>query len=130
MSNKQIHLLFLATFIGLFITYGIFFNTITIVGIILDEMIFIGILIAIILFSLYYKRKLRGYSIVDFNKDSSMSFQSIVLFFVVFQVMDYVLEDGFIGMISMWFSYWVFGYIAFFILDIINTYKNLKLIKI
>lgn len=129
MSNKQIHLLFLASLIGIFLTYALFLNKITAIGLIIDELLFIGILVVTILFSLYYKRGLKGHSIVDFNKDSSMSFKNIVLFFLLFQIIDYVYEGGFKGMISMWLSYWVFGYLIFIGLNIYNYYKNYKLIK-
>ncbi len=129
MSNKQIHLLFLASLIGIFLTYALFLNKITAIGLIIDELLFIGILVVTILFSLYYKRGLKGHSIVDLKKDSSMSFKNIVLFFLLFQIIDYVYEGGFKGMISMWLSYWVFGYLIFIGLNIYNYYKNYKLIK-
>jgi hypothetical protein len=39
------------------------------------------------------------------------------------------MEDGFIGMISQWFLYWVMGIIALLLMQIINYYKNYKLIQ-
>lgn len=129
MNPKQIHLLFVSSLIGILLTYMFFLNKVKIIGLILDELVFIAILIFIALYSIFYKRRLKGYPIIDFNKDSSMSFKNIVLFFLFFQVIDYIYEGGFIGMISMWFSYWVFGYIAFIIISTINYYKNYKLIQ-
>jgi hypothetical protein len=51
------------------------------------------------------------------------------MFFLIFQVVDYYMEDGFIGMISQWFLYWVMGIIALLLMQIINYYKNYKLIQ-
>jgi len=129
MNPKQVHLLFLVSFVGIFVIYSLFLKKITTIGLIIDELPYIGILLLIAISSLLYKRKLKGYPIVDFQKDNSMSLKNLVLFFLVFQVIDYVSEDGFRGMISMWLSYWVFGYIAFFIFNIFSYYKNTKLIK-
>ena len=129
MNSKQVHLLFLLLLLGIFATYSIFFKKITTIGLVIDEIPTLGLLLIIAISSFLYKRKLKGYPIVDFQKENSMSLKNLVLFFLVFQVIDYVFEDGFDGMISMWFSYWVFGYIAFFVLNIMSYYKNLKLIK-
>ena len=129
MNSKQVHLLFLVSLLGIFTTYSLFFKKITAVGLLIDELPYIAILIIIAIGSIFYKRKLKGYPIVDFQKENSMGLRNLVLFFLVFQVIDYVFEDGLTGMISMWLSYWVFGYIAFFVLSIISYYKNLKLIK-
>ena len=129
MNSKQVHLLFLLLLLGIFATYSIFFKKITTIGLVIDEIPTLGLLLIIAISSFLYKRKLKGYPIVDFQKENSMSLKNLVLFFLVFQVIDYVSEDGFIGMISMWLSYWVFGYIAFFVLNIISYYKNIKLIK-
>ena len=129
MTHKQVHLLFLVSIFGIIVTYSLFFKKITTIGVIIDEIPYIGILIIITIASLLYKRKLKGYPIIDFQKENSMSLKNLVLFFLVFQVIDYIYEDGFRGMISMWLSYWVLGYIAFFILNIMSYYKNFKLIE-
>ena len=129
MNPKQVHLLFFVSLFGIFATYSIFFKNITTIGLIIDEMLYIGILLIIAISSFIYKRKLKGYPIIDFQKDNSMSFKNLVLFFLVFEVIDYVFEDGFNGMLSMWLSYWVFGYIAFFVFNILSYYKNFKLIN-
>lgn len=128
MSSKQVNLLFLFSLIGIIFTYGIFLGKVKTIGLIIDQFTFIGILFVVAVFAFFYKKKLNGYPIIDFNKDSSMSFKNIVLFFLIFQIIDFIFEGGFIGMISMWFSYWVFGYIIFILLNIINYYKNIKLI--
>lgn len=129
MTDKQIHIMFLISLLAIFITYFLFLKTITIVGLVFDQLPFLLILVGVFLFSFYYKRGLKEYDIIDFQKNKSMGLKNIIIFFLIFQVIDYILEDGFIGMISMWLSYWVFGYIAFYILKIINYYKNYKIIK-
>ncbi|HFU75500.1 MAG TPA: hypothetical protein ENK66_04565 [Arcobacter sp.] len=129
MTKVQYHLLFLCSFIGIFLVYSFTLRTIDIVNIVFDQIYFLLALLIVFCISFYYKRKLKGYPILDFFKDSTMSFQNVILFFVVFEVIDYIFEDGFIGMISLWFSYWVFGYIAFMVFNIINYHKNYKLVQ-
>ena len=50
-------------------------------------------------------------------------------FFVIFQIVDFYFEDGFIGMISQWFVYWVFAIIAWLVTNNINFYKNFQFYK-
>ena len=127
MTKTQSHLLFLFSFVGIFIVYFIFLRTIDIVHIVLEEIYFILLLLFVFFIDVIYKKKMNGHKIIDFFKESTLSFKNIILFFILFQIIDYIYEDGFIGMISMWFSYWLFGYIAFFIMEIINYNKNLKI---
>lgn len=129
MKPNQIHLLFFASLFGIFITYSVFFSAVKIINIVLDEYIFIAILFILMIISFFYKIKLKKHHIIDFYKDSSMSLKNIVLFFLFFQIIDYIFEGGFIGMLSMWFSYWVIGYSGFIVLNIINYHKNVQLIK-
>ena len=70
-----------------------------------------------------------GFEIIDFNKQNSFSLQSTIGFFLIFQVVDYYMEDGFIGMISQWFLYWIMGLIAVLLMESINYYKNFKMIE-
>lgn len=129
MSDKQIHLMFLFSLIAIFTSYTIFLNKITTIGVFIDELPFLAILFVVFLISLFYENSLKNYEIIDFQKDSSMGFKNLVIFFLIFQVVDYFIEGGFIAMISLWFSYWIFGYIAFYVLKIINLHKNKKMIK-
>ena len=41
---------------------------------------------------------------------------------------DYYYEDGFRGMISQWFLYWIYGIIALLLIQAINYYKNYKML--
>ena len=50
--------------------------------------------------------------------------KSTLMFFLIFQVVDFYYEDGFIGMISQWVMYWSFSILAYFLTHNINFYKN------
>jgi hypothetical protein len=78
---------------------------------------------------LYFRLKLKDYELIDFNKNANFSFKTTVILFLIFQVVDYIQEDGFIGMISQWFFYWVMSVVALFLMEIINYLKNYVLIK-
>ena len=98
------------------------------ISMIVSEYLFILALIPITIALLFFKTKLKGYEIIDFNKKNTFSLQSTVGFFLIFQVVDYFYEDGFIGMISQWFLYWIMGLIALLLMQTINYYKNYQLI--
>lgn len=98
------------------------------IEIIKNQYLYILSLIPLGLIYLYLKYKLKEYEIIDFNKNTNFSFQTTVIFFLIFQVVDYIYEDGFIGMISQWFLYWVMGIIALLLMGIINYYKNYRLL--
>jgi hypothetical protein len=98
------------------------------IEIIKNQYLYILSLIPLGLIYLYLKYKLKEYEIIDFNKNTNFSFQTTVIFFLIFQVVDYIHEDGFIGMISQWFLYWIMGIIALFLIGIINYYKNYRLL--
>ena len=55
--------------------------------------------------------------------------KSTLIFFIIFQIVDYNTENGFIGMIKLWFMYWVFGLLTYYLTHIINYYKNYKAYK-
>lgn len=77
----------------------------------------------------FFKFKLRHYETHDFFPNNTLSLKSTLIFFLVFQVVDYIFEDGFIGMISQWFLYWVMGMLALVLMQTINGYKNYALLK-
>ena len=77
----------------------------------------------------FFAQTVKDFEIIDFNKNSNFSLQSTIMFFLIFQVVDYYMEDGFIGMISQWFLYWIMGIIALLLMQIINYYKNYKMIQ-
>ena len=121
--------LFIFTLIIIIATYLFVFGQEKTIELIKEEYLFILALIPISFAYLYFKIKLQGRELIDFNKNSAISFKSTVMFFLIFQVVDYIAEDGFIGMISMWFLYWVMGLIALLLMETINYYKNYKLLS-
>jgi len=126
--NKPLNL-FAITLISIFAVYLYVLGENKTIEIIKSEYLFILGLIVISFVFLYFKFKLKDYEIVDFNQNSKPSLQSTILFFLIFQVVDYISEDGFIGMISQWFMYWVMGVIALLLMETINYYKNYKLLQ-
>ena len=118
--------LFTVTFIVIIAVYLFVFGESKTIELIKTQYIYILGLIPLGLIFIYYRFKLKDYEIIDFNKNAKFSFSTSVIFFVIFQIVDYIQEDGFIGMISQWFFYWVMGIIALFLMEIINYYKNYK----
>lgn len=118
--------LFTVTFIAIIVVYLFVFGESKTIELIKTQYLYILGLIPLGLIFIYYRFKLKDYEIIDFNKNAKFSFSTSVIFFVIFQVVDYIQEDGFIGMISQWFFYWVMGLIALFLMEIINYYKNNK----
>ena len=99
------------------------------IDIVKDDYLYLLSLIPMGLIYLYFKLKLKDYELIDFNKNANFSFKTTVILFLIFQVVDYIQEDGFIGMISQWFFYWVMSVVALFLMEIINYLKNYVLIK-
>ncbi len=121
--------LFSVTFIFIICVYLFLLGENKTIEIIKDEYLYLLSLIPLGFIFLYFKFKLKDYELIDFNKNSNLSFQTTVILFVVFQVVDYIQKDGFIGMVSEWFFYWVMGVIALFLMENINYLKNYVLIK-
>ena len=118
--------LFTVTFIAIIVVYLFVFGESKTIELIKTQYLYILGLIPLGLIFIYYRFKLKDYEIIDFTKNAKFSFSTSVIFFVIFQIVDYIQEDGFIGMISQWFFYWVMGIIALFLMEIINYYKNYK----
>ena len=121
--------LFIISFIAIITIYLFVLGQTKTIEIIKGEYLFILALIPIGFALLFFKFKLKDHQIINFNKNSNISLQSTILFFLLFQVIDYFSEDGFIGMISQWFLYWIMGIIALLLLETINYFKNYKLIQ-
>jgi len=121
--------LFTLSFILLIITYLFVFGRSKTLEIILSEYLLILSIIPIIITLFYFKKKLHNTKIIDFNKNNQFSLKSSIGFFLIFQVADYFYEDGFIGMISQWFLYWVLGIITLLLLQTINYFKNYQVLK-
>ena len=111
--------LFTVTFIAIIVVYLFVFGESKTIELIKTQYLYILGLIPLGLIFIYYRFKLKDYEIIDFNKNAKFSFSTSVIFFVIFQIVDYIQEDGFIGMISQWFFYWVMGIIALFLMEII-----------
>jgi len=126
LNNPKI--LFPLALIGILSTYFFVFGEEKTLEIIKGEYLFILGLIPLSLAFIFFKIKLKDYELIDFNKNSNLSFKSIVMFFLIFQVVDYYSEGSFEGMISLWFLYWVMGVIALLLMENINFYKNYKMI--
>lgn len=125
MSPKN---LFILSFIAIISVYLYVFGEDKTIELIKEEYLFILGLIPVTLALFYFKMKVKGKDLIDFNKNNGFSLKNTVVFFLIFQVVDYISEDGFIGMISMWFLYWLMGLIALLIMETINYYKNYKLL--
>jgi len=119
------------TAICIAIVYYILFPLDQIIDIIFDEYITITIMIASIVGYIYFKTKLKGKLLREFIPNTNyIPIKSTILFFLIFEIIDFYMEDGLKGMIKLWFSYWVFGVIAYFVTHNINFYKNIQAYKI
>ena len=126
MTQQQIKYLFLFTLIGILTTYSIFLGSFKTFVLISNEYIFILLVLLLWFIGIYFKQKLKGVQIIDFHQNGNITLKTTILFFLFFQVIDYIYEDGFIGMISQWFIYWIMGLFAFMLISVINYYKNIK----
>jgi len=124
-NNK---LLFASTLLAIFIIYYFVFGIYRTIQIVTAEYLLILLIAPILLAISYYKRKLKFFEIVDYIKDSRPSIKSTIMFFLVFQVVDYYYEGGFEGMLKLWFVYWIYGIIAILVIKLINYYKNYRMI--
>jgi len=127
MNNSQIKYLFFYSFLTILLIYSLLLGKDKIINIVFDQYELILTLIPISLISLFYKIKLKNSKIIDFNKDNNLSLKTTILIFLLIEIIDYIYENGFLGMISQWFGYWIMGVFTFMVLNIINYYRNYKL---
>lgn len=125
MSTK---LLFLFTFVTISSTYAYFLGLDKSLELIKNEYLILIFIIILSIPLVFFKIKLRKYKIINYFNNNQLSFKSTVIFFLIFQIIDYIFEDGFIGMISQWLIYWLMGLIAVVIIENLNLYKNYKVI--
>lgn len=123
---NNIKVLFFISIIGIITIYLSVLGVYRTINIITSEYLLILLTIPILFIIRHYKKRLKGIEIVDFTQNSNISLKYTIVFFLVFQVMDYYYEGGFIGMISQWFLYWILGIITILLMDCINYYKNFK----
>lgn len=120
--------LFVLAFIAIIATYLFVFGQDKTIEMIKEEYLFILALVPISLALVFFKIKLKNYRLRDFNQNNTFSLQSTIGFFLIFQVVDYFSEDGFIGMISQWFLYWIMGLIALLLMEAINYFRNYQVV--
>lgn len=120
--------LFILTFIAMITTYLYIFGLDETIAIISEEYLSITGLVVSCIALLYFKFKLKNYKLMDFTANNQFSLKSTIVIFLIFQVIDYIYEDGFIGMIKQWFLYWILGLIALALTETINYYKNYRLL--
>ncbi len=123
-------LLLSITLLTIGIIYYMFLPINQIVNIILDEYIIISITFILIIVYQYFKTKLKDKLLHEFIPNTNyIPIQSTLIFFMIFQVVDFYSEDGLIGMMKLWFMYWIFGLLVYFLTHNINFYKNYKAYK-
>ncbi len=120
--------LFIITFIAIISVYLYVFGEAKTIEVLKEEYLFLLALVPLSLVFVFFRVKLKNYELIDFNKNSNLSLKTTIIFFLVFQVIDYISYDGFIGMISQWILYWIMGLIALLVIENINFYRNYKLI--
>lgn len=121
--------LFSLTLISIIAVYIFLLGESKTIEIIKNDYLYLLSLIPMGLIYLYFRLKLKDYELIDFNKNANLSFRTSIIIFLVFEVIDYIQKDGFIGMISQWFFYWVMSIIALVLVENINYLKNYVLIK-
>ncbi len=121
--------LFTVTLISIIAVYIFLLGESKTIEIIKNDYLYLLSLIPMGLIYLYFRLKLKDYELIDFNKNANLSFRTSIIIFLVFEVIDYIQKDGFIGMISQWFFYWVMSIIALVLVENINYLKNYVLIK-
>lgn len=120
-------ILFISTLTAILCVYLYFFGQEKTIEIIQKEYLFILALIPLTFSLFFFKFKLKDCEIQDFNQNNTPTLKTTIIFFLVFQVVDYVSEGGFIEMISQWFLYWIMGLIALLLIENINYFRNYKL---
>ena len=121
----------LISLITIAVIYGFVFPTAKIINIILNEYIAIGIAFIFFIVYITFKSKLKGKLLYEYIPNLHyIPIKETIVFFVLFQCYDYYNENGFIGMISLWFMYWIFGICANLGIHSLNLYKNLKAYKL
>ena len=112
------------------IIYYMFLTNLQIIEIVESEYILISINLILLISLIYFKNKLKNLTLLEFIQNTnSVTLKSTIFFFLIFQVVDFYYENGFIGMISQWFIYWLFGILAVLVTSNINYYKNYKFYK-
>ncbi len=126
----NIKFMFLLSFGVMVITYFIFLPFPSIINILLNEYIAIFVMIVLLIIYSIYKQKLANkvlYKFID-NLDQMPMRQTLIIF-ILFQCYDFYTEQSFVGIISLWFMYWIYGICANLIMNIINLHQNYNAYK-
>ena len=123
-NSIRVYLLFTGTLLTILMVYLYLFGLEMTVEIVKEERLIIIALLIISGTVLYLKNRLKNHTLINFIPTNTVSLQSSVGFFLLFQISDYFIEDGFIGMIRQWFLYWIMGLFALLLLQLIHYYKN------
>lgn len=122
--------LFILTLPTIFLIYSFVLTPPQIVNIIVEELLTLAFVFILFLIYSVMKKMLSKKVIYQLiPKNSHVPVKQTLLIFFALQLLDFYFEDGFIGMISLWWMYWLFGIGVYFLMDIINFYKNLKAYK-
>jgi len=122
--------LLLTTLVGIATIYYIFLTPDAILKILKEEYIFLAVALCLFFVFSYYKIKLKNFTLISYIPNmNQVDIKTTLVFFIIFQVVDFYYEEGFIGMISQWFIYWVFAVIAWLVTNNINFYKNYQFYK-
>lgn len=126
MNNK---LLFSFTLLLTLASYIYLLGEVRTIQLIVNEIIFILLLFPLLLFYFYFKSKLKGYDVGHLMNKQQLSFRTTLLLFLILQGFDYYYEDGFIGMMSQWFFYWILGLLSLLLIDTIHFYRIARLLR-
>jgi len=126
-NNKSI---FILTLLAILSTYLYLFGKEKTIEMVTNEYLLFLAIVPMLSALVFLRIKLKDFEIIDFLPNNQLSLKSSISFFLIFQVVDYFYEDGFIGMISQWFLYWIYSILALLLMQLINYYKNYKMIKL
>lgn len=126
MNNK---LLFSTTLIITIASYLYLLGEIRTIQLIVEEILLIALLFPLLIFYFFFKSKLKGYDVEHLMNKQQLSFKTTLLFFLILQAFDYYYEDGFIGMMSQWFFYWILGLLSLLFIDTLHFYRIARLLR-
>lgn len=130
MAMINIKLLFFLSFLIISVVYYLYIPIEQVILILKDEYILSFVSLLSLFIWIFLDYKLKYIDILNFVPNTThINLKNSILLFLLFQLVDFYMEDGFIGMISQWYIYWLFGLLAYFLTNIINLYKNMQYYK-
>ena len=131
MIKKDIYInalvLLILSFIAICFTYYYLFTINEIISILKEEYILFSFVLLSFILHLFSYLKLRKYDILAFiPKLGRVPIIQSILFFSIFEIVDYYYEDGIIGAIKLWYMYWLFGILSLNMVYIFNYFKNFR----